>query len=228
MAVLALSAGLAYGGRAIWLSGPLHLRTVEVAGNAKGRVTPGQVAAAAGLKIGVNLFQVSTTEAAKRLTRLPWVARAEVERILPSKVRVTVKERRPFLVLVVGGRSYLSDADGVVIAEADAPLVRVFDLPLSALRAGDRIELRPFTEATSVIKGLTPRLRSALRSIRAPSVAGIVLELEGGVSVIYGSAEKSEDKNYAAELLMDRYQAQKKAVASIDVRVPLRPTVRLG
>jgi len=200
---------------------------VEVAGNAKGRVTPGQVAAAAGLKVGVNLFQVSTTDAAKRVTRLPWVARAEVERILPSKVRVTVKERLPSFVLVVGGRSYLSDLDGVVIDAADAPLIRVVDLPVPTLRAGDRIELRPFLEATSVIKGLTPRLRSALRAIRAPSVAGIALELEGGLSVIYGGAEKIRDKNYAIELLMDRYQAQKKAVASIDVRVPLRPTVRL-
>jgi len=69
------------------------------------------------------------TEAAKvRLEAVPWIRHAQVMRLLPSTLQVVIEERAPFAVWQSGGKTYVVDEAGTILA----PAVRAAysDLPL--------------------------------------------------------------------------------------------------
>lgn len=219
--LLAVLAGAGYGGKVLYESDLLALKRVEVIGNS--RLSANEVVAASELKEGNHLLKLSTTDVAKAVEEVPWVHRARVERILPSKVRITVEEREPVALVIVGGESFIVDADGLVLAIGDESFVRITDLPLTSLKPGGDIDLRQFQHSLEIFKGLPASVRVQVKSIRAASVDRITLELSNGTSILYGAAEMLDDKNYAVEKLISE---TKVPLASIDVRVPNRPAVR--
>jgi cell division protein FtsQ len=58
-------------------------------------------------------------EARRRIERLPWIERASVVRRLPDTILVEVRERKPFAVWNRGGKQFLIDVGGRVLAETD-------------------------------------------------------------------------------------------------------------
>ena len=59
------------------------------------------------------------TDAAKaRLEAVPWIKHARVMRLLPSTLQVVLEDRTPFAVWQKNGRTYVVDAEGVVLAPA--------------------------------------------------------------------------------------------------------------
>lgn len=67
-----------------------------------------------------NAFLVDTDAAAKQLAGLPAVESASVQVQLPSTVVVTLVERRPKLVWVIGDKRYVVDQDGLIFGLVDA------------------------------------------------------------------------------------------------------------
>lgn len=62
-----------------------------------------------------NIFKVPLAERRADLERLPWVAHATVERLLPNQLRVHVVERTPIAFVRQGSHIGLVDADGVLL-----------------------------------------------------------------------------------------------------------------
>lgn len=59
------------------------------------------------------------TDAAKaRLEAVPWVRHAQVMRLLPSTLQVVIEERTPYAVWQNKGKTFVVDAEGVVLAPA--------------------------------------------------------------------------------------------------------------
>jgi len=56
----------------------------------------------------------------KRLEALPWVDKASIERVFPDRLEVHVTERTPFAVWRLGGRHYLVDKTGRMLATVPA------------------------------------------------------------------------------------------------------------
>jgi hypothetical protein len=67
-----------------------------------------------------NVFRIETDRAADKLARLPAVKSASVEIRLPSTVIVTLVERDPKLVWVIGGVRYVADQDGLLFGSVDS------------------------------------------------------------------------------------------------------------
>lgn len=223
--LVALLGGLGYGGWLTWHSSALALRRVEVVGNT--HVTKEELAAASGLVPGTNLLVLSTGRVASKIESLAWIRDVRVERIIPSKVRITVTERTAAAKVLLPGGAYIVDEEGVVLDEGgDAPVALV-SLPMEGLTAGDRITLPQYHEALRIVRGLNPSLRAKLDRVRAPTVDGITLELSDGVTILYGAAELMREKNFAVSALLNDAASSARGIASIDVRVPRRPAVRL-
>ena len=112
--LVAAGAVLAVGAAAlgVWRSSWLKLETVQVTGNH--HATTEQVQAAAALVPGMRLTAVSSARVAARVGALPWVAEATVTHILPSRVRISIRERTPAALVQAGPRTYLVDRSGVV------------------------------------------------------------------------------------------------------------------
>ena len=234
VAVVAGSA-LTLGAMTVWDSPVLDLREVEVAGNH--RVDARDVVAASELSARDHLLRISTSSVASAVERSPWVAQAEVERILPSTVRITVVERTPAAVVAAGPSSWLVDVEGVVLEKVPGGstnpagrggrrLPTVTDLPVSALMPGRHVGVPQYRQVLAILQSLPPALSGRVAIARAPSAERIAVELSDGLVILYGSAQRLGDKTFAIEALTDRAAAEGMPLASIDVRVPTRPAIR--
>ena len=220
--IMALGVLLYRGAVTAYESAPFELKVFEVEGNSGRRITDDQIVAAAGVPRGAKLLRVSTGKVVRRVSQIPWVAEARVERLLPSKLRISVVERRPELVVETGQGPYLVDPEGLVLQQGSEDLVTVSDMPLGELRAGERLTSREFLNAAAIYKSLPRRIRESVSVISATTIDQTIIRTAGGPSIFYGAAEQIDDKNFALESL---YQGTNPG-SVIDVRVPSRPAVR--
>jgi hypothetical protein len=72
-----------------------------------------------GMDARPNAFRIDTDAAARELVKLPAVKSATVQVHLPSTVEVTLVERQPKLVWIVGGHRYVVDEDGLLFGLVD-------------------------------------------------------------------------------------------------------------
>jgi cell division protein FtsQ len=86
---------------------------LEIAGTEN--VTRHQIMEVMGGDIGRNIFFVNLEDQKHKLEEIPWVESADVMRLLPNKLRVTIQERTPVAFVQVGPKIALIDAHGVIM-----------------------------------------------------------------------------------------------------------------
>ncbi len=193
------AAGLALAGIAGWLvygTPLLGVRHVTVHGATVLR--PEEVRAAAAIRRGAPMASLDLAAVRRRVSALPPVHDARVERDWPAKIVITVTERVAVGQLRAAGGGYrLIDADGVVFRTVPA------DPILPTLRLAAPGPADPTTRAAlSVLAALTTQLRARLLTLTADSPARIRLELRGNLMVIWGDATENADKAQAATRLL--------------------------
>jgi cell division protein FtsQ len=111
LVVVATSIAVAWGIRQHVMTSPrFAVRTVRVEGTTKRNSE--QIAAAAGLQIGKNIFSIDLESARVRILQDPWIEKAMVRRKLPSTITVEVSEREASAAVAVGSEIYLCTHDG--------------------------------------------------------------------------------------------------------------------
>ncbi|MGH9531565.1 MAG: cell division protein FtsQ/DivIB [Terriglobales bacterium] len=78
-------------------------------------VLPELVAEVFRADVGRNLFQTSLEERRKALEQIPWIESAAVMRLLPDRLQVSLRERKPVAFVQIGSRVSLIDPNGVVM-----------------------------------------------------------------------------------------------------------------
>lgn len=204
----------------------LEVRSIKVLGAR--HTSEQEVADAAGLLTEPqNLLLLPTDEVAARVETLPWVADADVDRMLPGTVRIRVEERKPALLLSLGAARWTIDAEGNVLQTGEA----VEGLPvLAGVEVGDiepglRLMTEEATAALEAFRGLPRNLVREVSGVFAPTVERISFSLRSGTVIRYGAAENIHDKNEVLKVLLERLAAEGRSVAYIDVRVPTSPAV---
>jgi cell division protein FtsQ len=216
----------------------LTVRTVQVVG---GRHTgPRDVAAVADLSGDENLLLLSTGEVARDTARLPWVARASVDRKLPGTIRVAIRERSPAVVLATNGERWLAGPRGHVLARGHRDALPLLaDTDLGRLRPGTRVEAAEVSAALAVLRALPARLRSRVEAVFAPTRERITLSLLSTpptpgpapgpapvrVLVRVGAAEALRAKASVLRALLRRMAAEQISASYVDVRVPSSPAL---
>ena len=210
----------------------LTVRTVQVVG---GRHTgPQDIATVADLSGDENLLLLSTGEVARDAARLPWVARATVDRKLPGTLRVAIEERSPAVVLATDAGRWLLGPRGHVLARGRrAALPVLADPGLGRLRPGTRVEAPEVAAALGALRALPPRLRSRVEAVFAPTRERITLSLgpthpgptRSRVLVRFGAAESLRAKASVLRALLRRMAAEAISASYVDVRVPSSPAL---
>lgn len=67
-----------------------------------------------------SILSYDTAEARDRLLKLGWVDRAEVRRILPSRLEISIAERAPFARWASAGKVYVIDREGRTLGEDES------------------------------------------------------------------------------------------------------------
>lgn len=222
--LMVLGGVLAQGLVALTQSPALKLEEYEVIGNQ--RVGGQELIDVAGLDTGQHLFTISTSEVVRRLSGMPWISKARVERILPSKLRIVVVERTARVVVRTARGPYLVDSQGLVLQEGEEDLVELVDLPVDGLIPGERIEHPTFRHAWTAYESLPDRVRPTVESISALTVDQVKFNLKGGPQIFYGAAEQMERKGEAILAVLDQLASTERTGVTVDVRVPSQPTLR--
>ena len=206
---------LALAGGAVWLVGfstVLAAQRVEISGLKT--LSERSVTTTAGVPLGVPLARQDIAGIAGRVATYPQVEHVVVERSWPSTVSITVTERTPVFAVRYANLFVLVDKYGV-------PYLTVNEqpegLPLAAASQSDRASL---VEIATVSRELTPKLRSQVVTIRADSPYALVLVLESGMEISWGTSEQSKLKGEVALALL------KQKPKAIDVSAPHNPTIR--
>lgn len=182
----------------LWLvlfSSVLAVQGVDVRG--ADQLDPATIEAAAAVPSGDPLARVDLEAVRARVEALAVVKTAEVTRQWPDRVLVRVVEREAIAVVEIGGRVRGMDADGVVFRDyATAPPA----LPHVRTAADTRGEA--LREAAQVITALPSALVTTVDYVSVATVDQIELRLRDGRTVVWGSAEDSEQKAEVLEPLL--------------------------
>ncbi|WP_391858200.1 cell division protein FtsQ/DivIB [Streptomyces silvisoli] len=225
VAVVLLLAGGTY---LVYGSPWLRVRQVEVSGTRV--LTPDQVRAAAAVRIGTPLVSVDTRAVADRLrSGLLRIASVDVERSWPDSIALKVTERTPKAVLKKDGKFQELDAGGVRFAVDSTPPSGVPFVELAGDAASTDQNQSPSNRyfgtdrllhaAAQVAMDLPESVQKQTQAIQVRSFDAISLELTGGRSVLWGSAERGAQKAAALAALM---KAQGSAT-HYDVSAPTAP-----
>jgi cell division protein FtsQ len=107
-------------------SDELTVKEITVEGTAA--TTPEAVRAVLRPYLGRNLAELALDDVAKAATLNPWVKAASVKRLFPGTLRVTIVERTPGALALLGGLVYVVDEGGFVMGPTGPDLP--YDLPL--------------------------------------------------------------------------------------------------
>ncbi len=156
-----------------------------------------------------------------RLTELPWVADAEVQRRWPDRLQIRIHERKPAALWQINGRLRLIDAEGVVLPARD-----LADFSTLPLLVGAGAE----TQASDVLKLIAsqPQLSGEIEAAQWIGQRRWDLRLKSGetISLPEGEAATSALMRFAeihrATPLLGR------GFVRFDLRLPDKMVVRVG
>lgn len=179
---------------------------------------------------GQPLLSVDTRAAAAAVTRVAWVADAQVSRRPPATLRVEVEARQPVATLETVEGAWALDADGVAVDAGAPQLPRVVaDEPVAPM-IGRRVDHGGVRAALQAVPALPRWLLERVEVVHAASADDLVLRLADGPDVRLGDSDRIPAKVDAVVLVFDdlRERGGIGEVRQIDVRVPENPTLRTG
>jgi len=211
----------------------LQVRRIDVRGNV--RLSSGDVQAIVDGLRGWNILTADLASYRKRLMQSPWVADAELRRLLPFTIEVFVSERRPMGLCRLGSALYLVDPHGTLIDEF-GPQYSEFDLPIIDGLARTPNGGQPVVDdtraelAARVIDALAPRkdLAQRVSQIDVADAHDAVLLLQNDGALLHLGEDKFLER---LQSYVDLAPALKQRVPDIDYvdlrfdeRVYVRPT----
>jgi len=158
--------------------------------------------------LGRNLFELNLDEIGARSLEDPWVSRASVRRVLPDTLRISVTEREPHAVAIIGGIAHLVDSNGYVIGPTGTGLSE--NLPvLTGLPGRDQ-------EGLVAALGLGVRLLDRLQRA-SPAFTDGISELE------LSRADRITVRTVAAgpKLLLDPERVERNILRYLEMRSAL-------
>jgi len=203
-------------GVGVWLllfSPVVTVRDVSVKGNTT--VSGVRVRAVAKAPLGRQLARVDLGAIQARVETLAAVRSVSVSRSWPHTIAIAITERTPVAVVDRGGGLQAVDKDGVLFGRYPS---KPDDLPL--LRTAPDVKSEALAEAARVVTSLRSDIAAKLDRVDVETVDQITLRLSDGRTVMWGSADQSDQKAAVLAVLLEQ-KAQ-----HIDVSVPGRPTTR--
>jgi cell division protein FtsQ len=172
----------------------------------------------AGITETSSLVFLDAAQTRARLVSNPWIAEATVLKLYPGRLRIEIKERKPFALWQKDGRVHLIAEDGTVL-ESFVPQ-RYAALPMVVGAGAER--------AAPALIELIKRFPSIATQVQASVLVAErrwTLHLKNGVEVLL--PEQAPDKALAVLTDLERAkQLLTRDITAVDLRLPDRVTVR--
>ena len=191
---------------------------------------------------GQNIFLIDIAGFTSRVDALPLVSSADIEKVWPNALTVSVVERQPVLLWQTPRATYSVDSHGVVIGLASETagadhLMTVVDMRSKAVmqrvQPGTQLNAADIAFARQVFAQLPGVAGIPAFTLRYDAGSGqasgngsfIVQSAQGWIAYLGGADDTNPLDNRLVELqqILSRAQQQQLTLATIDLRYGLRP-----
>ena len=243
---VAVVVALIVGFFALRASNAFAITDVQVVGVT--HLTSDEMAQMAAVPADTTLLRVDTETIRNRLLQNAWVLDAQVNRIFPNTLEISVTERSIAAIIEVqnasgsGVKSWAISSDHIwlmpipdknseaakttspqIYEDADAAL-HITDVPYGTLtEIGAECVDENVNNALDIVSGLTTELSDMVVSVSAAGPVETTLTLDNGVEVAFGKAENIRDKE---RVILKILEDNPDGVAYINVRMVENPTWR--
>jgi cell division protein FtsQ len=198
----------------------MGFRVTSIALAGEHQFTREEILTVAGVTGHTSLLFFDASEARARLKAEPWIAEATVLKLYPGRLHIAVTERKPFALWQKDGKVSVISDDGAVV-EPYVPK-RFTDLPL-VVGAGAETRAKTFL----ALLGKYPLIRGRLRAAVLVAERRWNVVLNDGIEVRL--PEDGAERALSTLVRLDRdSRLLSRDIASIDLRLPDRVTVRLS
>jgi len=212
------------------LQGWLEIREVEIEGIH--HVTKPEVLARLVLKPGMGLHEVSTAFLAERVRTHAWIKEATVERRSPHLLHVSVVERTPAAIILIGTDHWLSDESGSLLAKLgkqdDQTLPLLTGLDPQSLHRGEA-RVRNAVQSGVVLAKLIANTFDGRIEVNLTNSSNVVASANG-VRFQFGGDSLVDQwerfRKVKPSLKTDSFDGRKREVSEIDLRYDHRVIVR--
>jgi cell division protein FtsQ len=212
------------------LQGWLEIREVEIEGIH--HVTKPEVLARLVLKPGMGLHEVSTAFLAERVRTHAWIKEATVERRLPHLLHVSVVERTPAAIILIGTDHWLSDESGSLLAKLgkqdDQTLPLLTGLDPQSLHRGEA-RVRNAVQSGVVLAKLIANTFDGRVEVNLTNSSNVVASANG-VRFQFGGDSLVDQwerfRKVKPSFKTDSFDGRKREVSEIDLRYDHRVIVR--
>ena len=200
---------------------------IEILGNRF--VPPEAITEKFSADMGRSVVRVPLTERREALESLPWVEQADVQRVLPNRIRVEITERTPVAFLRTGSDLALVDAQGVIL---DRPADGEFRFPVvggigeSMPREAREQRMNLYVQFMKGIESVQPGAEDHVSEADLSDAADLRVTLTGlgtassnarPILVHFGDSDFGNRYHLLAENI-DQWRASAGSVDSVDLR----------
>jgi cell division protein FtsQ len=192
-------------------------------------VPPDVVAEKFSADMGRSVVRVPLSERRKALETIPWVEQAEVQRVLPNRIRVEITERTPVAFLRNANDLSLVDAHGVIVerpAQAEFRFPVVSGISESAPLEGREQRMSLFVQFMREIETTQPGADDRVSEVDLSDASDLRATLTGlgpqpgsasPVLVHFGDSEFADRYRLLTQNI-DQWRASAGGVDSVDLR----------
>ena len=190
-----------------------------------------QILAAASIREGMNVFELNTKVARAALDALPQVERAEIQRILPNRVDITIIERRPIAWVTQGANenpttstgAWLIDARGVVvkprqIIEQYHHLPHLSGVAVANFAPGQRVRSVEMESALKLIQINSDNTRWQVRHIDLSKQWCLIVTDQSNARITFG-LDAVDDQLDRLFRYLDRAEAEQREIDTVNLMV---------
>ncbi|MGC2827458.1 MAG: cell division protein FtsQ/DivIB [Pseudolabrys sp.] len=196
----------------------LGFRISEVALDGEYEIARDEILVLAGITDRSSLLFLDAARTRARLLANPWIADATILKLYPDRLRIEIKERKPFALWQKDGRVALIAADGAVLKAAVPP--RFDGLP-RVVGEGARQSAQDFL----ALLARYPMIAQMTEASVLVAERRWNLHLKGGLEILLPEG----DTEQALRILIDLDRSDKllsRDIVVVDLRLPDRVTVR--
>ena len=185
-----------------------------------------QIATAAQIRLGANLWLTNITAARARVAALPWVASVSISRRPPGHIEIAVVERKPVAVIVVDGRpGYWVDRDLHVLSRAEGhselPQIDIHSEKTPTVGSRYPLAQRGYTDL-----GILAQAGVRVRRLAFDRYSDVRVWPERGPQILFASGAALRAGSTIAGALIERALREHRVVRVIDIRAPEAPVFR--
>jgi len=159
---------------------------------------------------GRSILRLPLDDASERILALPQVRDVSFTRDWPQGVTLHVEERVPAAFWSIGGRDYVVDEEGVVLAAGvpSGPVPRIVEPGDRVMGAGDRVHPDALALAGRIMRESPHFLGQSIRELEYRAGIGVTAVFENGLRVTFGDERSYEYKVAVLAKLLDQLSAK--------------------